>query len=81
MRWHPERTGLEDWGGAPTRIEVVRGSATLRALAPARRVVATPLSADGRKAGKGGEASPTDGGWRFRLGASPTAWYAIDVER
>ena len=81
MRWNAERTGLDDWGSAPMRVETVRGRVTLRGLAGAKRVVVTTLSADGWKTEAGTPAVASDDGWRFDLGAAPTVWYVVDVER
>jgi len=41
----------------------------------------TGLSAGGRKADAGTPAVDSDGGWRFDLGAVPTVWYVVEVER
>jgi hypothetical protein len=51
MAWNEKRTSLISWGSAPTVIEPVRASVTIRNIEPAESVQAIPLNAAGRKIG------------------------------
>jgi hypothetical protein len=75
MRWNEKRTSLEDWGTAPTRIEPVGGTITLRALKNSR-LRAQPLDGAGRPVGQPIPLAQTEAGAVLQLQAQ-TAWYLI----
>ena len=78
--WNSAGTDLTHWGAAPTLIDPVRGTITLRGLAHARGVLLQPL--DGRGASKGAPVAATRAGddWRLTLGQTATTWYAVAVQ-
>lgn len=80
QRWNPERTSLEEWGQAPTVIEVVKGE-LLWQRASAQRVTVQPLNAGGRPLGTAFEAEKTPAGWRIKLTGRATTWYLVTVTR
>ncbi|MCG6925059.1 MAG: hypothetical protein LJF30_07080 [Acidobacteria bacterium] len=81
MRWNDDRTGLVEWGGAPTVIEPVRGRVVLRGLAPATHVEVTALDSGGRRTGVPRPARHVGNGWEIQLGPTATVWYVVDVGR
>jgi hypothetical protein len=81
LRWNAARKSLEDWGRPPARIEVVRGTAVLKALAPATAVRAEPLDGAGHVLGPAHKLRQSDQGWELPLGTPPTTWYLITVTR
>ncbi|MCL5997309.1 MAG: hypothetical protein M1546_14820 [Chloroflexi bacterium] len=71
-----------DWGHAPTRIEPVVATLTLRGLAEARRVTAQPLDGHGQPYGESVTLPQTSEGFVLRLGDLPASpWYLVQVER
>ena len=81
MQWNQKRTSLANWGTAPTVIEPVTGSVTLRNLERARDVRSTPLDGAGRPIGGEIAAKKTAAGWEFKIGTPVTTWYAVVVKR
>ena len=81
MRWNAARKSLEDWGTPPARIEVVRGTAVLKALEPATAVRAEPLDGAGHVLGPAHELRQSEAGWELPLGTPPTTWYLITIVR
>lgn len=79
QKWNADRTTLEDWGRAPTVIEVVRGDVEIKGWS-AKRIDCQPLDANGRPLGTAFQASPMDNGWRITLGGQPATWYLLTVE-
>ena len=79
MEWNAKRTSLLKWGTAPTRIEPVSGTITLRGLSARSTVTVTPLSANGSPLEKPVPAIKTKEGWRIPVGVTPTVWYAIEL--
>jgi hypothetical protein len=63
MKWNDKRTTPEDWRTAPTLIEPVVGTVTLRRLEEAVRVEATPLDGGGGPIGGAISARRTVAGW------------------
>ncbi|MDD2600247.1 MAG: cellulase family glycosylhydrolase [Kiritimatiellae bacterium] len=51
MLWDDQRKGLEEWGIAPTQIQPVTGSITLRDFKGVKNMVVKPLTAAGKPAG------------------------------
>jgi hypothetical protein len=81
MRWNSRRSNLSDWGGFPTRIELVVGKVTLRGLSNAKAVSAQPLDGSGAVMGELSRAQKTSAGWEILLGKAVTTWYQISVTR
>jgi hypothetical protein len=81
MRWNEDRTGLVEWGGAPTVIEPVRGRVALRGLEPAKRVEVRALGSGGLISGPARAAARNGAGWQFALGREVTVWYVVSVTR
>jgi hypothetical protein len=83
FRWNSERTDVaaDGRGTSPSLIEVVSGPLTLRGLEPAHAVRVQPLDGAGRPLGPAIAATSAPAGWSFSLGAVPTTWYTIDVDR
>ena len=81
MKWNAQRTSLESWGKAPTLIEPVRGSVTLKDLDGAKAVEFQPLDGAGRAMGTPVRARQANGGWELPLGQTATTWYTISVTR
>lgn len=80
QRWNPERTTLEDWGRAPTVIEVIKGTVFLRDIAGSR-IVVQPLDAQGRPLGEPQAVNKQGGLWTVPLGKVATTWYLLTIER
>ena len=81
MVWNDKRTSLSDWGTAPTVIEPVSGTVTLRNLEPSERVVILPLNGSGPQVGESIKAQNLDGGFTFPMGEPVTPWYLVKVQR
>lgn len=81
MVWNAEHTGLAQWGGAPTLIEPVQGTVTLRGLDRATNVAVQPLDGAGRPLGNPLAATHNGDAWQIPLGTPVTTWYAVTVER
>ena len=77
-----EHHTVKNWGGPPTVIEPVSGTAVLRGLAGAKRLVVRPLAGEGRPLSHVVLDAPEDGqAWRISIGNPATTWYMIEVER
>lgn len=70
-----------EWGRGPLRIEPVAGMLTLRNLAGAKSVTATPLTPEGRPHSQTVRVERSDGDWVLRLGTPATTWWMIEVQR
>jgi hypothetical protein len=88
MRWTDEtRTSIDPRAGgatghAPTRIEPVRATVSLRGLTAVRRVSVQPLDGWGQPWGAPRATEGHDGAFAFELSDSPgTTWYLIEVLR
>lgn len=79
--WNSAGTDVTAWGGAPTRIEPVKGSITLKGLKPARAVSLQAIDGSGQPLGEPVAASRSGDEWRLPLGNRITTWYRIDVSR
>ncbi|GAB6185973.1 hypothetical protein [Thermopirellula anaerolimosa] len=80
QKWNADRTSLDDWGHAPTEIEVIRGRVTLSNI-EAKGVEVVPLDADGRPIGDPFAATESSNSWQIPLGKYATTWYLIFVNR
>lgn len=78
--WNAARTALAKWGGAPTMIEPVTGTISLRGLAGAAAVFISPLDGAGR-ATRRIPAQHAGDAWTFTAGNEATTWFEISVER
>jgi hypothetical protein len=82
LQWNAERTRTAQQGGAPSLIEPVTGTVTLRALSgPVRGVSATALDGAGKPTGPPIMARRTAAGWELPIGAPTTTWYLVRVDR
>ena len=81
MTWNQQRTSLTDWGKAPTVIEPVTGTITLRGLEGAREVLASALDGAGQPLGKPVPARQTPSGWELPIGAPVSPWWSITIKR
>ncbi|MGQ9604815.1 MAG: hypothetical protein ACUVTW_01330 [Thermogutta sp.] len=80
QKWNADRTSLEDWGRAPTEIEVLQGSVFLKGIT-ARGVKVVPLDADGRPLAEAFPARKLSGTWQIPLGEFATTWFLVLVDR
>ena len=82
LQWNADRTRTTQQGGAPSLIEPVTGTVTLRALSGrVRAVAATALDGAGRPIGTPIAARRTSDGWEVPIGAPITTWYLVRVDR
>jgi hypothetical protein len=84
MTWESEerRSLGANWGHAPTRIEPVTGTLTLRGIADAGIVWLQPLDERGQPIGEAMAMAGGDGTFRAQLDGDPaTVWYLITVKR
>jgi hypothetical protein len=81
MKWNDARTRLVNYGGAPTLIEPVTGTLTLRDIEKARGVSVTALDGAGKPIGEAIQARKTAEGWAFPVGVPVTTWYVVSVRR
>lgn len=81
MTWNEKRNATDKWGAAPTVIETVTGTLTLKALATAKGVTVQPLDGAGRPAGQSVPAQREGDGWKIKLGATPAVSYWLTVSR
>jgi hypothetical protein len=82
LQWNADRTRTTQQGGAPSLIEPVTGTVTLRALSgPVRGVSATALDGAGKPTGPPIMARRTAAGWELPIGAPTTTWYLVRVDR
>jgi len=78
--WNAKRTSLTNWGTAPSRIETVKGTISLRGLAKHKAVTVTALSSSGKALAAPLQATRTKEGWTFPIGGQTTVWYAIELK-
>ena len=82
LQWNADRTRTMQHGGAPSLIEPVTGTVTLRALSGrVRAVTATALDGAGKPIGAPIAARHTAVGWEVPIGAPVTTWYVVRVDR
>ena len=82
LQWNAERTRTAQQGGAPSLIEPVVGTVTLRALAGrVRGVSARALDGAGKAVGAPIAARRNAAGWVLPIGAPVTTWYLLRVDR
>ncbi len=80
QEWNADRTSLEDWGHAPTEIEIIRGSLLLKEIA-ATGIEIVPLDAEGRPLAGAFSAQRSSSAWRIPLGEFATTWYLLLIRR
>jgi hypothetical protein len=68
-------------GHAPTLIEPVAGTVTLRNLQGAKAVSAVALDGSGAPIGEPLQAKKTADGWDISIGTPVTPWYVVSVSR
>jgi hypothetical protein len=79
MKWNEKPTSLTDWGTAPTVIEPVTGTITLRSLDGTASLTVAALDGAGRPIGKV-KVTKTGDGWDIAVGDPVTPWYLITVK-
>ena len=84
MRWTDatRRSVGDQWGHAPTRVEPVAGTLTLRGLHGATRVTAQAIDDYGQPTGEAHLFAEANGEWTLQLPLTPaTVWQLVRVER
>jgi hypothetical protein len=81
MVWNEKRTSLTDWGSAPTVIEPVKASVTVRNVKPAENAEAIPLDGAGRSMGQSIRARMLADGFVIPIGEPATTWYLVRIQR
>jgi hypothetical protein len=82
LQWNADRTRTAQQGGAPSLIEPVTGTVTLRGLTGAvSGVSAVALDGAGKAVGTPIVARRAAAGWVLPIGATTTTWYLVRVER
>jgi hypothetical protein len=81
QQWNSAETAVTNWGNAPTLIEQVKGSITLRDLEGARAVRVQPIDGAGQPIGAFIKATQLGDSWKIPLGETVTTWYEITVQR
>jgi hypothetical protein len=81
MTWNEKRTSLLSWGSAPTVIEPVRASVTVRKVEPAENIEAIALDGAGRKIGQPIKAQMLADGFVIPIGEPATTWYLVRIKR
>ncbi|MGB2864031.1 MAG: hypothetical protein WBC05_11945 [Sedimentisphaerales bacterium] len=81
MTWNEDRTSLSNWGSAPTVIEPVKGSVTLRNIRAAEHVEALPLNSAGKRMGELIRARVVADGFEISIGEPATPWYLVRIQR
>jgi hypothetical protein len=81
MVWNEDRTSLSNWGSAPTVIEPVKGSVTLRNIKLAEHVEALALNGAGKRIGESIRVRVVDDGFEIPIGEPATPWYLVRIRR
>ena len=81
MTWNEDRTSLSNWGSAPTVIEPVKGSVTLRNIRGAEHVEVVPLNGAGKRMGESIRARVVADGFEIPIGEPATPWYLVRIQR
>ena len=81
QQWNVVGTAVTSWGTAPTLIDQVRGTLTLRNLKGARAVLLQPIDGAGQPEGAALPATRKGEDWILQLGEPVTTWYEITVQR
>jgi hypothetical protein len=81
LAWNSQRTSLENWGNAPTRIEPVKGRIALTDLVPAREVTAQLLDGAGQPLGQPLALARIADGRALDLGEPAAAGFVLTVSR
>jgi hypothetical protein len=81
MQWDARRMRPTRSGGAPTLIEPVTGTITLKNLDQATALSVQPLDGSARALGQPIPARKTPAGWQIPVGEPVTTWYLVNVQR
>jgi len=81
QRWNAAGTDVVAWGEAPTLIQPVMGTITLRKLHAARAVSVQAIDGAGQPLGPPTQAKAAGEDWAFPVGGATTTWYEITVTR
>jgi hypothetical protein len=79
--WNAVGTDVTAWGAAPTLVETVKGSITLRGLHGAQSVALQAIDGAGQPLGPPVQATANGSDWKLPLGSNATTWYQIGVRR
>ena len=79
--WNSAGTDVTAEGGAPTLIEQVKGTITLRKIQAAHAVSLQAIDGAGQPLGAPVQAIASDGEWVIPIGDTTTTWYQITVVR
>jgi hypothetical protein len=79
--WNSAGTDVTNWGAAPSLIDPVRGTLTLRHLNTARAVLLQPIDGAGQAEGPALPFTKKGDGWVVSLGQPVTTWYEVLVQR
>ena len=82
-KWNDTHSGLGrgGQGHAPTLIEPVTGTVTLRSIEGAKSVSAAALDGSGKPIGDPIAGKKTAAGWEIPIGTPVTTWYVVSVNR
>lgn len=81
QRFSEDGKTLAEWGQGPVLIEPVSGAITLRGLAGAESVKASPLTAEGRSPEPARPVERKGGDWSLSVGDRATTWWLVEVAR
>ena len=81
LQWNATRTKSTRSAGAPSVIETVKGTITLKGLKNVSSLTAQPLDGSGKALGTAVSAKKTPAGWIIPIGNAATTWYELNVIR
>ena len=81
LQWNVTRTKSTRSAGAPSVIETVKGTITLKGLKNVSSLTAQPLDGSGKALGTAVSAKKTPAGWIIPIGNAATTWYELNVIR
>jgi hypothetical protein len=79
--WNSAGTDVTNWGGAPTLVEPIKGTITLRGIQGARGVSVQAIDGAGQPLGAPVPATASGVNWKIEVGTITTTWYQIMVIR
>jgi hypothetical protein len=79
--WQDDLQTLASWGTGPMTIAPYTGNIHIKALKKVKSLKATPLTAEGCRAGEPVEVWKNGDHWELWLGKVPTTWWELQVER
>jgi hypothetical protein len=79
--WNSAGTDVTNWGGAPTLVEPIKGTITLRGIQGAHAVSAQAIDGAGQPLGAPLRATASGVTWKIEIGGTTTTWYQITIVR